>query len=112
MYAGLLAGGYFDLLAEVSDVEGGVNYIVGMNHYHGFEGIAPHPFGGVVMNFEQLLVRVLDDGSWELYDTSPWPGLVRQEGSPFHGSPVAVDQSSAYLLAENQIWIAQGIFDQ
>lgn len=112
LYAGLLAGGYFDLLAEVSDVEGGVNYIVGMNHYHGFEGIAPHPFGGVVMNFEQLLVRVLDDGSWELYDTSPWPGLVRQEGSPFHGAPVAVDQSSAYLLAENQIWIAQGIFDQ
>jgi hypothetical protein len=108
IYFGFLDGSYNQLLVEISDVQTGVDHIVGENHYYGFEGIAPHPLGGVVLNFEQLLLRIHDNGSWELFSTAPWPGRALPEGSPFHSSPVAIDQANVYLLAGDDIWKVEG----
>lgn len=111
IYFGVHDGSYNRLLVEINDVLGGVEHIVGENHYYGFEGIAAHPLGGVVLNFEQLLMRIHDNGSWELYSTEPWLGHALPSGSPFHSSPVAIDLVNAYLLAGDDVWKIEGVFE-
>ena len=112
VYFGPRDGSSFGLLAEDEDIQEGVNGLLEGDPSVGFSGMIAHPDGGVIMNMEQLLVWIHDDGSWQLLSTAPWLGeAVEGNGSVFLSAPVAIDQFNVYLLADNQVWIADGLFD-
>lgn len=98
---GVLADG--DMIDDDIDDNGG---------FVGFEGMANHPKGGLITNMEQALVWVKDDGTWDVLLTAPALGEAESGTFGFHSSPVATDDTNIYLLADNRIWIVEGLLTE
>lgn len=77
-----------------------------------FQGITNHPNGGVIANMELRLVWVKDDGTWDVFVTTPSMDDDQFRTTGFHASPVATDGSNIYLLSDSRIWIVEGLLEQ